>query len=136
MPLWWGVGGRGAWLPRGDARTLLVLELVGGNDGLNTVIPADDDRYRALRPRLQAVRTGSHRLADGTALHPALAQMHRLVGDGGATVLHGVGYPQPDRSHFRSRDIWHVADPTHQKVASGTTGWLGRAADLLAAHAL
>lgn len=132
-PLWWGLGGRGAWLPRGDDRTLLVLELVGGNDGLNTVIPLGDDRYARLRPKLSAVQKGAHGLSDGTALHPALAQLHTLVTGGRATVLHGVGYPQPDRSHFRSRDIWHAGDPAHQRVTAATTGWLGRAADHLAA---
>jgi uncharacterized protein (DUF1501 family) len=131
LPLWWRLGGGGVLVPRGSERTLLVLELVGGNDGLNTVIPVDDADYAALRPKLQSVRTGAHRLADGTALHPALGQLHRLVTAGRATVLHGVGYPDPDRSHFRSRDIWHVADPAHQRVVAGTTGWLGRAADQL-----
>jgi uncharacterized protein (DUF1501 family) len=133
VPLLWHLRGRGFLVPRGDDRTLLVLELQGGNDGLNTVIPVDDARYAALRPKLHVVRNGAHRLADGTALHGSLAQLHRLVTGGRATVMHGVGYPQPDRSHFRSRDIWHVADPTHTKVTATTTGWLGRAADLLAA---
>lgn len=133
VPLWWSLRGDGLLVPRGDDRTLLVLELVGGNDGLNTVIPVDDARYASLRPKLQTVRNGAHRLPDGTALHPALRQLHGLVTGGRATVLHGVGYPAPDRSHFRSRDIWHVADPTHQKVVADTTGWLGRAADQLVA---
>jgi uncharacterized protein (DUF1501 family) len=121
-----------AWLPRGDDRVLLVLELQGGNDGLNTVIPVDDKHYAAARPKLQAVRSGAHRLADGTALHPSLRRLAARVVAGTGAVVHGVGYAKPDRSHFRSRDIWHVADPTHQKVGAGTTGWLGRAADLLA----
>lgn len=132
-PLWWGLRGRGAWVPRGDDRTLLVLELVGGNDGLNTVIPLGDERYARLRPKLSAVQKGARGLPDGTALHPALPELHTLVTSGRATVLHGVGYPQPDRSHFRSRDIWHTGDPAHQRVAAATTGWLGRAADELAA---
>jgi uncharacterized protein (DUF1501 family) len=121
------------WLPRGDARTLVVIELQGGNDGLNTVIPVDDERYARARPTLQAVRKGAHRLADGTALHPALGRLHAHVAAGRATVVHGVGHAQPDRSHFRSRDIWHTADPAHQRVTAATTGWLGRTADLLAA---
>lgn len=133
VPLGLGLSGSGFLLPRGDARTVLVLELEGGNDGLNTVVPVDDDLYAKRRPTLAQVRKGSHRLVDGTALHPSLSRLHKLVGEGHATVLHGVGYPQPDRSHFRSRDIWHVADPMHQRVAADTTGWLGRTADLLAA---
>jgi uncharacterized protein (DUF1501 family) len=133
VPLWWSLRGTGAWVPGGDDRTLLVLELAGGNDGLNTVIPADQARYAALRPVLQAVRAGAHRLADGAMLHPALARLHAMVTAGDATVVHGVGYAKPDRSHFKSRDIWHVADPSHERVGGGTTGWLGRASDLLAA---
>jgi uncharacterized protein (DUF1501 family) len=133
LPFVFGGRGLGAWVPRGDGRALLVLELEGGNDGLNTVIPADDARYAKARPKLQEVRTGSHGLADGTALHPRLGRLHRLVRDGNGAVVHGVGYGEPDRSHFRSRDIWHVADPGHVRVAADTTGWLGRAADRLAA---
>ncbi len=132
IPLWWSVRGAGAWLPTAGERTLLVLELVGGNDGLNTVIPSGDAAYTRLRPKLSAVQNGARELADGTRLHPALAQLHAMVGAGKATVLHGVGYANPDRSHFRSRDIWHVGDPAHQRVAAATTGWLGRAADALA----
>jgi uncharacterized protein (DUF1501 family) len=132
VPLLWSAGGLGAWAPRGDDRTLLVLELAGGNDGLNTVIPTGDANYSRLRPKLSAVQKGSHALDDGTALHPALAKLHGAVAAGHATVVHGVGYPNPDRSHFRSRDIWHVADPGHVRVTATTTGWLGRAADALA----
>ena len=132
MPLLGQGLGSGAWLPRGDDRVLLVLELQGGNDGLNTVIPVDDARYAKARPKLQAVQKGAHRLADGTALHPSLSRLHQQITAGKWAVLHGVGYPKPDRSHFRSRDIWHVADPAHRQVQTGTTGWLGRAADLLA----
>ena len=103
--------------------------------GLNTVIPVDDARYAALRPRLSVVRAGAHTLDDGTALHPALARLHRGVRDGRGAVVHGVGHDTPDRSHFRSRDIWHSADPTLPRVEARTTGWLGRAADRLAAAA-
>ncbi|MFY9345801.1 MAG: DUF1501 domain-containing protein [Planctomycetota bacterium] len=133
LPLAWGARGLGACVPHGDDRALLVLELAGGNDGLNTVIPVDDERYAKLRPKLSAVRAGARRLADGTALHQALTSLHGLVTAGRATVLHGVGYPKPDRSHFRSRDVWHAADPELARVGASTTGWLGRAADLLAA---
>lgn len=133
LPLWLDDRVHAHWAPRGDDRALVVLELVGGNDGLGTVIPVDDARLPALRPQLQVVRRGAHALGDGTALHPALARVARLAAAGRATIVHGVGYPEPDRSHFRSRDIWHVADPAHRAVAAHTTGWLGRAADLLLA---
>lgn len=131
-PLVLGSSPLSRWLPGGDDRVLLVLELAGGNDGLNTVIPVDDDAYRRARPQLGSVRDGAHRLVDGTALHPSLRALHRRVMDGAAAVVHGVGYPNPDRSHFKSRDIWYTADPKHDKVQPDTTGWLGRAADLLA----
>jgi uncharacterized protein (DUF1501 family) len=121
------------WLPRGDDRVLLVLELQGGNDGLNTVVPLHDDAYAHARPRLSSVRQGALTLDAGFGLHGDLAGLHALCKKELAAVVHGVGYAEPDRSHFRSRDIWHTADPSHQRVAAGTTGWLGRAADLLAA---
>ncbi|MCR9243655.1 MAG: DUF1501 domain-containing protein [bacterium] len=121
------------WLPRGDDKVLVVLELVGGNDGLNTVLPVEDAAFARARPRLSVVRKGAHALERGLALHPALGKLHRRTKSGGLAVVTGVGYPEPDRSHFRSRDIWHTADPTHQKVENDTTGWLGRAADQLAA---
>ena len=122
-----------AWVPDGPVRCLVVLELEGGNDGLNTVVPTEDPVYARLRPRLGAVRKGSLPVADGFALHGALKSLHRLHGEQRAALVHSVGYPDPDRSHFRSRDIWHAADPRLQRVGASTTGWLGRAADQLAA---
>ena len=128
------IGSAGAlrWLPGGDDRCLVVLELEGGNDGLNTLIPVDFDAYARARPDIGEVRKGAHRLGDGYALHPGMSAMARLVKEGTCTVIHGVGYPDPDRSHFRSRDIWHTADPGFTRREAGTSGWLGRAADLLA----
>lgn len=121
------------WLPGGDDRVLVVLELEGGNDGLNTLIPLDDREYARLRPRLGAVRAEAMPLQDGWGLHRALAGLHAcMLADAGCAV-HAVGYPDPDRSHFRSRDIWQTADPGLQRVQADTTGWLGRAADHLAA---
>ncbi|MCB9879903.1 MAG: DUF1501 domain-containing protein [Planctomycetes bacterium] len=134
-PLALSLGRGGAWLPGGDERCLLVLELVGGNDGLNTVIPVDDADYARLRPKLGAVRRGARALGDGTSLHPSLARLHGHIAAGRGAVVHGVGYAPPDRSHFRSRDIWHVGDPAHQQVGATTTGWLGRAAEQLVAAA-
>ena len=131
-PLPFTVVGTGHWVPRGEQRMLLVLELEGGNDGLNTVIPIGDPQYPKLRPRLSEVRRGAHELDGGIALHRVLRRLHTRLQDGGGAVVHGVGYRNPDRSHFRSRDIWHTADPQHQQVRVDTTGWLGRAADRLA----
>jgi uncharacterized protein (DUF1501 family) len=129
-----GAAGGLRWLPGGDDAALVVLELEGGNDGLNTVIPLDDARWAAARPQLAQVRNGAHALGGGFALHPALAALARRCRDGQAAIVHGAGYPGPDRSHFRSRDIWHVADPAHVAATAATTGWLGRAADWLAAR--
>jgi uncharacterized protein (DUF1501 family) len=120
------------WLPGGDDLAIVVLELEGGNDGLNTLIPLQDASYRRARPELGAVRNGAHPIGDGYGLHPALAGLADLVQRGELALVHGVGYPRPDRSHFRSRDIWHVADPDYQRQTAATTGWLGRAADWLA----
>lgn len=122
------------WLPDGDARTLVVIELAGGNDGLNTLIPIDDARWAKARPSLAVVRDGAHRLI-GThfALHPALAGLARWFERDRAAAVHGVGYVPPDRSHFHSRDVWHTADPGLGRITADTTGWLGRAAEQLAA---
>ncbi|RKN40978.1 DUF1501 domain-containing protein [Micromonospora endolithica] len=105
-----------------DARTLVLVTLYGGNDGLNTVIPYADPAYRAARPELAYQGEQVKRLDDQVGLNPALTGLHRLHGEGQLAVVRGVGYPKPDRSHFRSMDIWHTADPERP----GTTGWLGR----------
>ena len=120
------------WLPGGDDRCLVVLELEGGNDGLATVIATDDAALPRARKTLAGLRKGALPLAPGFALHQALGSLHALCTRGSCSFVHAVGYPKPDRSHFRSRDIWHVADPAYVKATAATTGWLGRAADWLA----
>ena len=105
-----------------DAGTLVVLTLYGGNDGLNTVVPYADPAYQDARPELAYDAGEVLRLDDATGLNPALKGLHRLYGDGRLAVVRGVGYPKPDRSHFRSMDIWQTAQPERP----GTTGWLGR----------
>jgi len=113
-------------LPRIGERplVLVMLELAGGNDGLNTVTPLNNDIY--LRERGELAITDSLRLTDTTGLHPALGGMHRLYEEGDLAIIEGVGYPDPQRSHFVSRDIWHTADPAGR---ARDTGWLGRLAD-------
>jgi uncharacterized protein (DUF1501 family) len=104
------------------ARTLVLVTLYGGNDGLNTVIPYGDEAYAAARPGL-AYRPDQVLRLDGTfGLNPGLAGLHRLWAAERLAIVHGVGYPKPDRSHFRSMDIWQTAQPDRP----GTTGWLGR----------
>ncbi|WDZ87774.1 DUF1501 domain-containing protein [Micromonospora cathayae] len=105
-----------------QARTLVLITLYGGNDGLNTVIPYADPAYHDARPELAYPEDAVRKLDDRVGLNPALAGLHRLHDAGRLAVVRGVGYPQPDRSHFRSMDIWHTAEPERP----GTTGWLGR----------
>jgi uncharacterized protein (DUF1501 family) len=106
-------------------RVLLVIELTGGNDGLNTVIPQDDPAYHRARPEL-GIREGIHRLNDQFALHPTLGEVAELFNEGQAAIVHGVGYPNPNRSHFRSMEIWHTASP---ETATAEHGWLGKVLD-------
>jgi uncharacterized protein (DUF1501 family) len=120
------------WLPEGDDRTLIVLELDGGNDGLNTILPLADREWRRVRPQLSSVRNGSHKLKGGFALHPSLDGVHRLMKDGLAAAVHGVGFKGATKSHFKNRDIWHTADVKFTGMKADTTGWLGGVADLLA----
>ena len=104
------------------AKTLVLLTLYGGNDGLNTVIPYADPAYAAARPGLTYDADALLELGDGVAFNPGLPGLHRLFRDGRCAVVRGVGYPKPSRSHFQSMDIWQTARPDRP----GTTGWLGR----------
>ncbi|MFK7961950.1 MAG: DUF1501 domain-containing protein [Phycisphaerales bacterium] len=116
-----------------DRRVLVILQLTGGNDGLNTVVPFRDDRYHRARPTLRIDPGDALRLNDDLGLHPALSGLHRLHESGDLGVLMNVGYPNPDRSHFRSMDIWHACTSEIPKYGSQpidtSTGWLGRLAD-------
>jgi uncharacterized protein (DUF1501 family) len=103
-------------------RTLVVVTLYGGNDGLATVIPYADAAYHDARPGLSYSAEQVPRLDDATGLNPALKGLHQLYGDKRLAIIRGVGYPRPDRSHFRSMDIWQTANPDRP----GSTGWLGR----------
>lgn len=104
------------------ARTLVLVTLYGGNDGLNTVIPYADPAYTAARPEIAYQQDQVLDLGQGVGLNPGLAGLHRLFGSGRLAVVRGVGYPRPNRSHFQSMDIWQTAQPDRP----GTTGWLGR----------
>jgi uncharacterized protein (DUF1501 family) len=106
-----------------DDHILVVVQLSGGNDGLNTVVPFGMPEYYRARAGIGIAEKDVLKLsgADGVGLHPALAGLKELYDGGNATVIQGVGYPNPNRSHFKSMDIWHTADTS----ASGN-GWLGR----------
>ena len=108
-------------------RVLLVVELAGGNDGLNTVVPFEDPLYYRQRPTLALDKKKLVKLTDHIGLHPELEPLHKLFHDGQLAIVQGVGYPQPDRSHFRSMEIWHTASTDAKPPAAG---WLGRFLDL------
>lgn len=110
----------------GNGRILVVVQLAGGNDGLNTVVPFGVPAYYKARPAIaireqDALKLASRGTADGLGLHPRLAPLKELFDEELLTVVQGVGYPNPNRSHFKSMDIWHTAD------TNGTgDGWIGR----------
>lgn len=106
-----------------DGTILVVLQLAGGNDGLNTVIPVENDFYYKARPQLAVRSENALRLRDGAGLHPALTGIKSLYDDGRLTVVQGVGYPNPNRSHFRSMEIWQTASDSNR---SESFGWIGR----------
>jgi uncharacterized protein (DUF1501 family) len=108
----------------GKDTILVVLEMTGGNDGLNTVIPYADDLYHKARPTLHQTKDVVIRLDDHAGLHSGMQGLRPLWEQGQLAVVQGVGYPNPERSHFEAMDIWQSADP--KRVV--TTGWLGRAA--------
>jgi uncharacterized protein (DUF1501 family) len=102
---------------------LVVIQLTGGNDGLNTVIPFKDEQYAKLRPTLRIPIAQVKKLNDEVGLHPSMKGLADLLQDQALCVVQGVGYPNPNQSHFRSMDIWQagsVADTL-------TEGWIGRA---------
>jgi uncharacterized protein (DUF1501 family) len=108
-----------------DLPALVVVELNGGNDGLNTVVPYADDVYHRSRPTLRIAADKVLKLDDRVGLHPALKPLHRLWQEGQVKIVQNAGYPNPNRSHFRSLQIWHAG----VLRAAPTAGWLGRAGD-------
>lgn len=106
-----------------DERILVVVQLAGGNDGLNTLVPFADDDYHRARPKLGLKANQVLRLTDTAGLHAALAGFKALHDDGLFAALHAVGYPNPNRSHFRSTDIWMTATDSDR---FSNKGWLGR----------
>ncbi len=101
---------------------LVVIQLTGGNDYLNTVIPYGDGRYHDNRPTVGIPADRALPIDDHFGFNPALPEIKALYDAGKVAVINGIGYPTPNRSHFRSMDIWHTCEP--EKV--GTEGWLGR----------
>ena len=101
---------------------LVVIQLTGGNDYLNTLIPHGDSLYYDNRPNVGISPDDVLRIDDHLGFNPAMAPIKTLYDQGDVAVINGIGYPNPNRSHFRSMDIWHTAEP--DKV--GNDGWLGR----------
>ena len=113
--------------PDKDGRILVVVELDGGNDVLNTIIPHGDETYAKLRPKLKVDPKRVVKINETVGLHPALKPLDKLLDAGRLGVIPGVGYPNPNRSHFESMAVWHTArfDAEDRKGY----GWLGRAMD-------
>jgi uncharacterized protein (DUF1501 family) len=115
----------GYTVPPGN-KIVVVLQLSGGNDGLNTVVPIRNDVYYKLRPQLGIAKEKALQLTDEVGLHPALTGFKSLYDEGNLGIMNNVGYPNPDRSHFRSMDIWHSASNSNEYWHQG---WVGRYLD-------
>lgn len=107
-------------------KRLVIIQLSGGNDGLNTVVPFRNDIYYKERPTLAIPKTDIIKLNDELGLHPSLTPLKRLYDNGYLSIINNVGYPNPVRSHFRSMDIWQTAADSDKFSQSG---WLGRYLD-------
>lgn len=114
-----------AIVPPGN-KVMVILQLSGGNDGLNTVIPVRNDIYYRSRPNLGIKKDKALQLTDEVGINPALQYFKELYDDGSLGIINNVGYPNPDRSHFRSMDIWQTASDSDKYIY---TGWLGRYLD-------
>jgi uncharacterized protein (DUF1501 family) len=109
--------------PGGKDTILVVVEFTGGNDGLNMVVPYNDDNYKKARPTLAISASQVKKINDQIGLHPGMDGLAELLQDNALCVVQGVGYPNPTESHFRSMDIWQTAAPDDTL----TEGWIGKA---------
>jgi uncharacterized protein (DUF1501 family) len=116
-----------AALPQRERRVLVTLQLDGGNDGINTVIPFGDAAYAKCRRELRLPADKLFKIGDGLGLHPSMRHAADLLESGRLAIVQGVGYPNPNRSHFESMNIWQTANPG--RSGTETLGWLGRALD-------
>ncbi len=112
-------------LPGGTDRVLVVINFQGGNDGLNTVVPFGMPEYYRYRPSIGVPQNDVLRIDDTFGLNPVLAPFKKMYDGGNVAIVHGVGYPDPDHSHFRSTEIWQTAQPKGYE----STGWIGRYLD-------
>ncbi len=125
-PAFLGRSARAALVPRGGRDTVLVIvQLAGGNDGLNTVVPHGDDLYARSRSTLRLPASRLHAIDSLLGFHPRMEAFSRLYKEGLLSVVQGVGYPNPHGGHFESMNTWQTADP----AVRNQTGWIGRAID-------
>lgn len=111
---------------KNSTKKLIIIQFSGGNDGLNTVVPFRNDIYYKERPQIAIPKNEVIQLSDEQGLNPALSPLQKLYQEGELTIINNVGYPNPDRSHFRSMDIWQTGSSSEQYLS---TGWLGRYLD-------
>lgn len=109
-----------------SGKKLVVIQLSGGNDGLNTIVPFQNDLYYQLRPNIAIEQNKVLKVTDELGFNPEMAGIRKLFDNGDATIINSVGYPNPDRSHFRSMDIWHTASGADGYLSQG---WLGKYLD-------
>ena len=109
-------------LSKDNSPVLVVLQMTGGNDYLNSVIPYNDPMYYDYRPTVGIAQEDDLPLDDKVGFHPEMASLKNIFDAGDMAVIHGVGYENSPRSHFRSMDIWHTCEPD----TLGTEGWLGK----------
>lgn len=107
-------------------KTVVVIQFSGGNDGLNTIVPYDNDLYHKLRPSISKEHADILKLSDELGFNKALQPLRSIYDKGQMLILNNVGYPNPNRSHFRSMDIWQTASSSNEYK---TTGWIGRFLD-------
>jgi uncharacterized protein (DUF1501 family) len=128
IPAFLGRSALAAGQSKANERILVVVQLLGGNDGLNTVVPHGVDGYNRGRRLLRLPAGQLHKITPEIGLHPSMGAMAKLLEKGRLVVIQGVGYPNPDRSHFRSMEIWETGRLGNDAKAL-ETGWLGRALD-------
>ena len=113
----------GSILNERSFKKLVIVQLSGGNDGLNTIVPFTNDVYYKSRPKIAIKASEVRRINNTLGFHPGLLPMQRLYDKGYLSIINNVGYPNPSRSHFRATDIWHTASDSNDYL---TSGWIGR----------
>lgn len=107
-------------------KNVIIIQLSGGNDGLNTIVPIGNDIYYKLRPKIAKSLTEIIKIQDNLAFNSNLKEIAELYDTGAVSIINNVGYPNPNRSHFRSTDIWHTGSASNEYL---NTGWIGRYLD-------